>query len=74
MAATATEHVTLTAPDISCGHCVANVQGAVGQLEGVAQVTANADTKQVDVDFDPSVTTVAEISETLKEAGYPASA
>ena len=30
------EHVTVTAPDISCGHCVATVKDAVGTLPGVA--------------------------------------
>ena len=32
------EHVTVTAPDISCAHCVATVKEAVGALPGVASV------------------------------------
>jgi copper chaperone CopZ len=66
-----TEHVTLIAPDISCGHCVSTVQQALEQHEGVNRVMANAETKFVDVDFDPSLTTVESISDVLKEAGYP---
>jgi copper ion binding protein len=66
-----TEHATLIAPDISCGHCVSTVETAVGKLEGVSRVTANAETKQVDIDFDPSVSSLQTISQVLEEAGYP---
>lgn len=74
MSTSTTEHVTLLAPDISCGHCVTTVQEALGQQEGVKLAMANAETKFVDVDFDPSVTSVEEISTTLAEAGYPVKA
>ena len=65
------EQATLTAPDISCGHCVATVKEAVGGLEGVSRVEANAETKRVDVAFDPSRVSLARIEATLDEAGYP---
>ena len=65
------EGVTLTAPDISCGHCVASVQQAVSGLEGVSAVTANADTKQVEVTFDSSRVSLAQIESAMDEAGYP---
>lgn len=68
---TTVEQVTITAPDISCGHCVATVQGAVGGLFGVSQVTADADTKQVAVTFDPNRVSVAQIESAMDEAGYP---
>ena len=70
MAATI-EHVTLTAPDISCGHCVATVKSAVGALAGVASVEADEATKRVEVDFDPSRVSQAQIEAALDEAGYP---
>lgn len=41
-----TEQVTLTAPDISCAHCVAMINKAVGRIEGVSRVEANETTKQ----------------------------
>lgn len=66
------ETVTLTAPEISCGHCVATVQNAVGKIEGVKDVSANADTRQVDVKFDSVQTNVGAISKALEDAGYPA--
>ena len=67
------ENVTLTAPDISCGHCVATVKDAVGKLPGVASVEANESTKQVQVAFDPNRVTVAQIEAQLDDAGYPVS-
>ncbi len=74
MSTATTEHVTLIAPDISCGHCVSTVQEALGKHEGVKLAMANAETKFVDVDFDPTVTTVEKLSATLAEAGYPVKA
>ena len=69
---TSTDQATLTAPDISCGHCVATVQTALGALEGVRRAEANAATKQVLVEFDPDRVSEARIREVLDEAGYPA--
>ena len=67
------EHITLTAPDISCGHCVATIKEEVGTLPGVARVEADPDTKRVEIDFDPSRVSLAQIEATLDEAGYPIS-
>ncbi len=67
----ALNEVTFVAPDISCGHCVATVQSAVGALSGVARVEANPDTKQVEVSFDPSRVSIDQIEAALDEAGYP---
>jgi copper chaperone len=65
------EHVTLTAPDISCGHCVATIKEEVGALPGVASVEADPSSKRVEIDFDPGRVTVAQIEAALDEAGYP---
>ena len=65
------EHVTVTAPDISCGHCVATVKEAVGNLPGVASVEADPDTKRVEIDFDPNRVSLAQIESILDDAGYP---
>ena len=66
-----TEQATLTAPDISCGHCVASIKEAVGELDGVRRVEASSESKQVAVDLDPSRVSLASIEATLDEAGYP---
>ena len=68
---TTIERATLTAPDISCGHCVATIEEAVGALDGIAQVSADAGTKRVEVAFDPARVSVDRIEAVLDEAGYP---
>jgi copper chaperone len=62
---------TLVAPGISCGHCVATVEGALKKTQGIANVEANAETKQVVVTFDPSTVTEKEIKAVMESAGYP---
>ena len=49
----AVETITLDVPDISCGHCVAKVNKAVGELVGVSAVNASAATKTVAVPMIP---------------------
>ena len=68
---TDTQQITLTAPDISCGHCVATVQTAVGALDGVERVQADAETKRIEVAFDPARVSRPRIEAALDEAGYP---
>jgi len=65
------EHIAVRTPDMSCGHCVATIEEELGALPGVASVTADLPTKRVEIDFDPSRVTLAEIEETLAEADYP---
>ncbi|MGH2533433.1 MAG: heavy-metal-associated domain-containing protein [Thermomicrobiales bacterium] len=65
------DQITLTAPDISCGHCVATVQNEVGALPGVESVQASAETKQILIAFDANQVSLGRIKETLDEAGYP---
>lgn len=66
------ETITLNAPDISCGHCVATVENAVSKIDGVRSVSANADSKDVNVTYDASQTDVSAITAALEKAGYPA--
>lgn len=66
------EQATFFAPDISCGHCVARVETAVGDVAGVEQVAANVDSKQVAVTYDAAATSPLVIRTALAEAGYPA--
>ena len=65
------EHVTVTAPDISCAHCAATVKEAVGALPGVASVEADLSSKRVEIDYDPGRVSLAQIAAALDEAGYP---
>ena len=42
------ETKTVTVPNISCGHCVMTIEREVGEVEGVASVKGEKETKRVD--------------------------
>lgn len=65
------EQVSLTAPDISCAHCVATIKSELGALPGIQQVAVDPESKRVDVAFDTSRISLAQIEAALDEAGYP---
>jgi copper chaperone len=65
------ERATLTAPDISCSHCVATINKAVGAIDGVRTVSASEQTKQVRVEFDPGKVSLARIEAVMDDEGYP---
>jgi len=65
------EKVTLTAPDISCQHCVMAIKKAVSKLEGVSSVEGDPATKQVTIAYNPSQVSLGRIEETMAEEGYP---
>jgi copper chaperone len=67
----AIDRITVVTPDMSCGHCVAAIEGDLGALAGVQSVKADLPTKQVTVAFDPAVVTVPAIEAALDDAGYP---
>jgi copper chaperone CopZ len=62
---------TVTVPNISCGHCVMTIQREVGELEGVSEVKAEQETKQVTISWDPDATDWVVIEDTMKEIDYP---
>lgn len=63
--------VTLNVPNISCGHCVNTIQRELKLVAGVADVKADAQTKQVVLDVQDEAS-LAEAKKTLLEIGYPA--
>ncbi len=65
------EEVTLTAPDISCDHCIAAIRKALSNLLGVQFFDGNLQTKQVTIRYDPSVVRLTAIEKAMKEEGYP---
>lgn len=66
-----TQQIVLTAPDISCGHCTAAIEGAVGALDGVEAVKASVASKQVAITFDPARVSLAKIEAAMDDEGYP---
>ncbi len=57
-------------PNISCGHCVHTIQMELVQLEGVEQVIASQETKNVQVEFHAPATE-EQIIDLLTEIHYP---
>jgi len=62
---------TLNVPNISCGHCVSAIESELAELQGVASVKADAETKTVTVRWDPPAS-IEGIRTTLTEINYPA--
>lgn len=65
------EKKTVSVPTISCGHCVATIQREVGEMVGVAEVTAEQETRRVTVSWDPATTDWTAIEELMEEINYP---
>ena len=64
------EEVTLTAPDISCDHCIAAIRKALSKLAGVQFLSGDPRTKQVTIRYDPSLVAMRAIEKAMEEAGY----
>ena len=64
------ESKTFTVPNISCGHCVHTVETEVSELQGVHEVKADEQTKQVIVKWDPPANW-EQIEKVLTEINYP---
>ena len=65
--------VKLTVEGMSCGHCLAAVNKAVGALQGVSNVEVSLQKKLATVDFDPEVVTIDVIKEAIEDQGYDVS-
>ena len=65
------EEVTLTAPDISCDHCIAAIRKALSKLAGVQFLSGDPRTKQVTIQYDPSLVAMTAIEKAMEEEGYP---
>lgn len=63
--------IELTANKVSCGHCKMAVESAAGELDGVESVTADPDTKKIELTYDEKRVSVEDISKAIEAAGYP---
>jgi len=61
---------TFRVPNIHCNHCVMTIKRELGELEGVASVTGDAETKTVTVQWE-SPATWDGITALLTEINYP---
>ncbi len=66
--------VTLTVPDMSCGHCKAAVEGELNKLSGVERANADVEKGTVEVSYDEGNLTTEDLKEAIEEAGYTVAA
>lgn len=62
--------VTYSVPAIHCHHCVHTIEMEIGELKGVEKVTADVNTKTVEIEFNEPANEDLFI-ETLREIEYP---
>lgn len=68
------QQVTLTIPNMSCGHCEMTVTETLTPIAGVQKVQVELPTHQVFVDFDESRVSVDQMSAALAAEDYPVEA
>ncbi|MFH2126813.1 MAG: heavy metal translocating P-type ATPase, partial [Pseudomonadota bacterium] len=67
----AQQHVELPVVGMTCARCAANVERTLGKkVPGVAQASVNVGTETVSVDYDPEVTSLEDMAQAVKDAGY----
>jgi copper chaperone len=64
------EHAKLQVSGMSCGHCVNRVHKALSALTGVNVRTVTVG--EAEVEFDPTLQSLAAVTAALDAAGYPA--
>ena len=64
------QNVILVAPDISCEHCQQAIEGTLGKLDGVSNVTVDIPTKTIHLNYDPQKVSLAKVEEALDDLGY----
>jgi copper chaperone len=55
---------------MSCGHCKAAVEKAVGALPGVSKVEANVEESKVEISYNPQEVSIDDIKQAIEDAGY----
>ncbi len=62
--------ITLSVPDISCGHCKSSIEDAVNPLEGVDTAVVAIEDRNVAIEFDGTEATMEAIVNAIDEQGY----
>ncbi|HNT73030.1 MAG TPA: copper ion binding protein, partial [Methanothrix sp.] len=64
------ERVALKVGGMICASCVSSVEEAIGEVEGVVEVTVNLGDEKAWVTYNPRIASVADIRAAIEEAGY----
>jgi copper chaperone len=66
----ASQHVVLNVPDISCGHCKMAIEKALDGLAGIESVSVDVEAKSVDVRLDRDAITLEAVKAAIADEGY----
>jgi copper chaperone len=66
--------ITLSVPDISCGHCKSSIEGALQPLDGVEAASVSIDDRNVAISYDESAVDVDAFIAAIDEQGYEVAA
>ncbi len=64
------EQLVLSVTGMHCAMCAASIEGAVGALSGVSDVSVNVSANKAYVSYNPLVTGSGEIRAAIEESGY----
>jgi len=64
------ETTLLHVPGISCGHCKTAIEGALGQVTGVAAAEVDVDARTVTVRHDAATATRSDLVRAIEDEGY----
>jgi copper chaperone len=66
--------ITLSVPDISCGHCKSSIEGALEPLEGVESAHVSIEGRNVAISYDDSAVDIDAFVAAIDEQGYEVAA
>ena len=64
------QRALLEVPAISCSHCKATIERAVGGVDGVKNVAVDVNARLVTVDFDADSVSLEAVEATIAGEGY----
>jgi copper chaperone len=62
--------ITLSVPDISCGHCKSSLEGALQPLDGVESASVSIDERNVAISYDDASIDIETFIAAIDEQGY----
>ena len=66
------ERVDLPITGMTCAACAARIERTLGKADGIDEANVNLATERATVQFDPAVTSVDRIVQTIRDTGYDA--
>ncbi len=64
--------ITLSIPEISCGHCTSSIDAALRELDGIKSVESSIADKTTTVEFAPEIISEGAIIEIIDDIGFAA--